>query len=495
MAREPDARPWRATRRDALALALLLVPLALLYALTMCPTVGWYDSAEFAGHAVSLQHAHAPGYPSYLLIAHVFAQLGPEPAWGTNSMSVVFALGSVTSAYLLQRAIGVRESFAAVLAFALGVSPTLWANTVITEVYTPGLCLTLTCLLLLVLGQDPGRRKLIPIAAGVAGFGLGMHLSLATCGLGFVLLAAAAGIDCERWSGLARVFGTTQWRARLRLAAWCVFGLAIGLSVFVVFPLLSFDDPLSRRAWLGWGRLITGRVFANKFVDGGDGLALRNFELLRTQLGWPGLLLAALGLVGGLWRRPLAGLALALAAGGNAWMFWNYQVHDIEVFWIPAAAIGFVLGGLALELLAEPLERRASRSIVTLVLTLGAAAWPLSHLRQTFSEVDASEATQARAYADLLIDALPQDALFVTYNHPQEWKYYGVLQYVQQGLGQRKDVRVKVRPNLDALDDKLAAGLPVFAFSDVARVRKRVDVERDGELFVVLRTNHKQPRK
>ena len=54
---------------------------AILYGLTLCPTVYWYDSAEFAASAASLGVPHPPGYPLYTLIAHVFTWLPGEPAF------------------------------------------------------------------------------------------------------------------------------------------------------------------------------------------------------------------------------------------------------------------------------------------------------------------------------------------------------------------------------------------------------------------------------
>ena len=480
-------------RRDALALGATLAVLAVLYALTLCPTVWWYDSGEFAARAASLRSAHAPGYPSYVLVAHLFAQLGPEPAWGTNLMSACFALGSAAAAYVLSRLLGVREAFASVVALALGVSPVLWANAVVTEVYAAGLCCTLACLCLLVAGQSPARWRLLPLAAALAGFGFGLHLSLATCGLGFVLLAAAAGLGARgetpsSASGLARVFTLTDARRRLKIAAWCLLGLAIGLSVYVVFPLLTFEDVLSRSAWRGWGQLITGRVFQNKFVEdtAKTNFGQRNLDIMILQLGWPYLIAAALGLVAAARRWPLCAAALALAAGGNVWTFWNYKVHDAEVFFLPAAAIGFVLVGVAIETAATWIEARLERrGLVTLALALAAAIAPAARVPETYADVDMSDATAARDYAEMLIRELPPDALFVTYNHPEEWRYHGVLQYVKQALGQRPDVRVKTRPKLDELAEQLDAGADVFVFCDVGRVRRRVEFEPDGPLLRV----------
>jgi hypothetical protein len=290
-----------------------------------------------------------------------------------------------------------------------------------------------------------------------------------------------------------------NWRARVRLGGFCLIALALGLSTFVILPLISFEEPLSRRAWHRWWIIVTGRAFQPKFIENTAkyDFPARDFAAVHLQLGWTGLVLAAAGLGAALWRRPLFGLALALAAGGNLWFFWNYQVHDIEVFFLPAVAIAVVLAGYAVEVVAEQLERRFDGAARWATPTLAAALslWPLVPLPATYAAVDMSRVTEARAYARLLIDELPRDALFIKYNHPDEWKYYAVLLYVQQGLDQRHDVHVQTRPNLDRLDEELAAGRPVYAFADVRRVRKRVAVEAEGEFVRVVRTTHTLPRK
>lgn len=477
-------------RRDALALAPTLLILALLYAATLCPTVWWYDSAEFAARARTVHHAHAPGYPSYVLLGHLFTYLGPEPAWGTNFMSALFGLGSVAAAYLLGRLLGVRELFAALAAFALGTSPVFWANAVVTEVYTPGLCFTLGTLGLLSLGQDRRRWRLIPAAAALAGVGMGMHMSIATCGLGMALLVATAGLAKGGWA---------EWRRRLKLVAWCLLGLAVGLSVFAILPLIEFHDVFSRRSWIRWGHLITGKVFQVKFADATSKVDFwaRNYEAIVTmQLRAPGLALGLAGLVAALLRRPLFGLALGLAAAGNLWFFWNYRVHDIEVFFLPAVAIACVLAGYACERGAQLIEARLeSRAWITPALAALFALWPLAPLRRTYAEVDMSEAVEARAYAERVIHELPPNALFIKYNHPEEWKSYAVLLYVQEALGERRDVRVDTYPDLERLDETLAEGRPVFAFANVRRVRKRVDLREQGGWVEVVRTNYQLRRR
>jgi len=42
-----------------------------LYLNTVCPTVYWYDSAEFASAAAVLGIPHPPGYPIYTLLGYL----------------------------------------------------------------------------------------------------------------------------------------------------------------------------------------------------------------------------------------------------------------------------------------------------------------------------------------------------------------------------------------------------------------------------------------
>ena len=89
---------WMRRRETRCGLAIA-VALSLLYAMTMCRAVYWYDSAEFAAHAASLGVPHPPGYPLYTLIAHAFTWLPGDAALNVNMMSAVFGVGAALVLY------------------------------------------------------------------------------------------------------------------------------------------------------------------------------------------------------------------------------------------------------------------------------------------------------------------------------------------------------------------------------------------------------------
>src|SRR5262245_26488949 len=90
-----EAREWLSHKRliDAAIIALVLVTLVLAYLSTLAPSITWAnsgaDSGDLVTAAATLGVAHPTGYPTYLLLAHLF-QLLPlgDPAFRTNLLSV-----------------------------------------------------------------------------------------------------------------------------------------------------------------------------------------------------------------------------------------------------------------------------------------------------------------------------------------------------------------------------------------------------------------------
>src|SRR6266436_229350 len=82
---------WSSWRPLVLALAVFIVSFAL-YALTLAPTVTLVDSGELILAARSLGVAHPPGFPLYVLLAHL-ATLVPigNVAVRVNFASAIFA--------------------------------------------------------------------------------------------------------------------------------------------------------------------------------------------------------------------------------------------------------------------------------------------------------------------------------------------------------------------------------------------------------------------
>ena len=187
-----------------------------LYLLTLCRTVFWYDSAEYVTAAVTLGIPHPPGYPLYTLIGHLFTLLPIDPAIAVNAMSATFAAIAVALAYLVCRRLGVGRVPAGVGAATLGGGKLFWANAVVAEVYCPALAVVALVLYLMFRSRDEKNFRLTALAGFLAGLGLGIHLSIATLGLGLALLVWGFDTPVAQLRDFRRLFARRELGTRVR---------------------------------------------------------------------------------------------------------------------------------------------------------------------------------------------------------------------------------------------------------------------------------------
>lgn len=452
--------------------------LCVLYGLTLCPTVYWYDSAEFAAHATSLGVPHPPGYPLYTLIAHLFTYLPIEPALGVNLMSLVFGVASCLlvlwlTAYPLASAERPRLIGGIVAALTLGTTPTFWANSVVTEVYTPGLFFTLLTLALLLQAGRQRRPRWVVLAGLVGGLGVGVHMSIATFGLGYawlVLTHPQAGAKAK------------PTRAAFALTVKSALAAAAGLLVFAYVPLRSFTT-WSRREWIGFIKNSTGGTFKRRFLRDYDlsERTLQVWNIFVDNLQYVGLLLCVVGLVILLKTRRRAAIALLLGAAGNLYWFFNYRVPDLDVFFLPAIAAMCICIGVAADELGDLLGRRRRHAPAIGLLALGLAG---ASIANNYQRVDLSQATQAATYGATLCETIEENAIIAHYSSPDEWRFYSVLLYQQEGLHLRPDVELWRKPKPRDLIAKVKSGAAVYMFGDPPRrLRHRLQAEPEGPLM------------
>jgi len=468
----------------------------LLYLLTLCPTVFWYDSAEYATAAATLGIPHPPGYPLYTLIGWLVTRLpAPEPAYAANLMSALAGALGVGLCFAVARRLGASHLAAAVGSLSLGACQLYWSQCLIAEVYSPGLCFLLGVLLLLLRGLERNHAGLLVLAAGLAGLGLGMHLFIATCGLGFALLVLGLGLPIARPRDLGLVLSRAQLRRRLAVAAVCAGATLLGSCIFLYIPLrasmgpeLNFENPST---WDRFAWFVTGGNYKNWFMQDYAlwPRALRVIDIFYDQLLPVGLALALAGLLRLARARPLQAVALLLMATGNIYLFFNYSVHDLEVFFLPAVAVLFVLVAYGAQAAIEWIDRRAPRrALLRAAARVVLALYPLSLGVANYRVVDLSRYTAAREFGERLCTLLPAGAVVLNFTTPPEWKNNAVFaNYFQIVLRRRRDVAV-VTPGspIDVLRI-LGEGKRVFAYYPLPRIRRLFELERHGPLYRLTR--------
>jgi hypothetical protein len=441
------AQPWDDRwLRAAVAVPALLA--LLLYLATAAPTITWRnggdDSGDLVVAAATLGIPHPTGYPTYVILGHLFTWLPVgEVAYRLSLMSAVsaaLAVGLVGGLVHIigRRAVGAAPGLALLAAsgggLALAAAPLFWSQAVIPEVYALHLAFVAAVAFALVVWRAWDDRRWLVVAAALLGLGLGNHVTLGLllpAGLVFVLLSDGA-----------------LWRER---ALWRRLGLAFaaGLAVYLYlpwrgaqYPALMWGEPYHLAGLLGH---VTGALYHRYLFMGAPADALSRTAhaatLLVGQLGWPGFVL---GVVGAWWLwqvvRPLA-LAGLVTGAGSALFAVNYYARDSEVYLLPLFVVWAVaagVGALAVaRLIGDALGRQAGwRLGLVVVLLLSASA--LVQVARGYGQVDASGDVAAREFSRTVLAALPPRAVLLSDSDAHTFS----LWYGQEVLGLRPDVAV-----------------------------------------------------
>lgn len=421
-----------------IAAGLVALGVLVVYVYTLSPSITWAhdgaDSGDFAAAVACGGVPHPTGYPTYLLLASLWALLPwGDVAYRLNLMSACTgALGAGLMVILAAEALStsrgqVRGSALAVVAASAGLllafGPLVWSQAVIAEVYTLHLVFVIGLMLVGALAAGsasasvtggeanawPGMRGWrVVLAFGLLGVGLGNHLSLA------LMLPAL----------LVMLWGEIRIRPG-RLLLLAVLGLVLGLSVYGIIPLRAAQWPPVNWGgastpegfwWLVSGQAYRGLVLGLPLAHLPARLAV-GLRLLVVSVGGWGLPFAVAGAVG-LWernRRLAASTLLVFAAYGLYAML--YDTTDSYVYLLPAAGMAVLWTACGLHLGVEWVVGRASKGVNPLLWHVGVLAAVLilcvASVPWHWATIDLSEDRQAIDYAVEALQGVPRGSLIV----------------------------------------------------------------------------------
>jgi hypothetical protein len=442
---------------------------AAFYLATLSRTVGFIDRGELAAVAATLGIAHPTGYPLLTLLGHAVSRLAPaNPVPALNALAALWvAAGVAVLVFLFARAgaggrpeaparaaragrptaavvspssaAGAgwpRATFAAAAALGVAFSPIWWRQANGFEAYALH-ALLLPLVLLLYLrwveseggtsapGHRPARRALAFTA--VLGLSLANHMTT-------VLVAPALLVH-----SLFSVRPATLAR-RLPLLAG---GVALGLLPYLYLPLRAAQHPP-----LAWGASETVQGFLAHVTAWQYRVWMfTRWETFRAQAGWfftvlPGQLAwvgAAIGLAGAVRLAvalPRLAVFAALLFAATVLYASNYEIHDIESYYMLAMlAPGFALAAGFTSLAGRAGLRAAA--VVALALVAGSAAL---HYR----DCDESRNHLPHDYTRNLLAGLPAGAVVLS----AQWDYFVSPALAAQSLE-------GVRPDVTVLDPEL----------------------------------------
>ncbi|MFL5515704.1 MAG: protein O-mannosyl-transferase family [Gemmatimonadales bacterium] len=245
------------------------------YALTLAPTVTFWDAGEFIASARALGIPHPPGTPLFVLIAHVWAMLLPlgEYAVRTNLLSAIFSAAGAALFFLVvheslgrpdaedARGASGRLAAAALAALVGAFTFTNWQNSNETEVYAVA-TFTIAAVSWLALVWRRRRTeeragRLLLLVVYLAGTSIGNHLLALLAGPGIVAFLVVT---------LLRDPAPEPWRRRLE---WGQVAVVAGVWALLIGTGLGSTELIT----IGGACFLAAAVYAAMGGAGGFALA------------------------------------------------------------------------------------------------------------------------------------------------------------------------------------------------------------------------------
>ena len=214
------------------------------YIKTICPTIYWRDSPEFANIGYTLGIAHPNGSPAYLLISKIvtFVPMG-SIAFKINLVSLLFATCSVLVLFKIillliylcfDRTDEKLANISALLATLIIIfSQSFWMTAVVAEVYTMnilGICLIFY---FAVRWVKTRKKKFLFLATFLYGLSIGVHGGMVIFFPFFFLFFLLV-----EWQKSA-----TNLEHLLKKTLILSFLFIFGFSVFIFLPIRSTTNP------------------------------------------------------------------------------------------------------------------------------------------------------------------------------------------------------------------------------------------------------------
>jgi len=517
----------RARRRTGLEVGIAFLVgggALILYLRTLAPTVLAGDPGELQLASYLAGVAHPTGYPLYLLLGWAWSHLLPigDPAYRMNLFSAIWAASAVGLFYLmvaawLQQALPdlaplLRRAVAALAAAFLAVTPTLWSQAIIAEVYSLHLFFVILLFDLLLVRRLTGSfRAWLPVI-GCFGLSLAHHRTMLllapAIGVFWVVGGRGTGVQSSDPSAISNLKLTPRGgRGQGALPASCFrypASFLLPLLLYLYIPLRAphtpyLHLPLSGAQELilydntpaGFVRFILGGPFGGSVdltVDLGARLAMAG-GLLRDEVGWIGIGLALIGLARLILSRRWALLALSGLTYVSVVAFnLVYTIGDIFVLFIPSYAIVVLWMAVGTGWLLQIF--RAAR--LPLFLASAFFALPVWMAAGHFADLDQSHNTAARTrWEAILAGSPPQGAVLVS-NDRNDMMPLWYLQYVEHRRPDLLGLFPLITPDHPTLghilDLALSTGRPVYLIKEMPGVEVKVAVagSPEGGLWQVI---------
>lgn len=439
------------------------------------------DSGEFQWAMASLHVAHATGYPLYTLIGYAWhlLPLDANVAWQLNLLTPFFGALAVTTVFIFIRSLTQQSIAALVGALFLALTPVLWFNASILEVYPlHAFLLALILYLLWLWSRNPKQNAALYLAFFVLGLSLAHH-RMTILALPAILYFPVA-TERRFFFNLPRLF-------------LCALLVVPGLLLYAYVPLRMLPEGFSFD--YAFYDIILGREYAGSLLREINPLPVlieipfRNFHI--------GLVLAFAGAVTLFRRAKHLNVALWLVYVADVAFALVYSVPDVEVFLTSSFVVTAIWIGAGAAFLMEQIARRVGGraaprlQMIYAAILLGLALFGLTRYLEIQTAVTAEAGPEARARAIAAMN-LPNAAFLEL-----DWETATALRFIQATENLRPDLETRLT-QMDRRDEyhraleNVDAGRAVFIERGVNWTRAPagyVVTEQKNDLAQISRVN------
>lgn len=421
------------------------------YVITLAPTVTFIDAGELAAVCAKLGVAHPTGYPLFTVLGHLFTLLPfGSVVYSLNFMCAV--ISSVTVLMFFNLLVFILASLklnddkwekplsdSTIFNISLGASlvlafsKTFWDTSNAIEVYSLHTFFIVTNIYLFLkacnyTSEDSKaflliREKYWLLFAFVLGLSFGNHLSTIFLSVGFLYLFFAVN-----------GFNKLAFQRILLLAIPFIIGLSIYvyLPVRANNPILSWGHP---DTWDNFYRHVSGKQFSVWMFTGTDNM-MKQFTYFRgaypAEFFYFPLLIAIFGLIEIFNKSRKLFYYTVLLAGFCVVYASNYDIHDIDSYFLLAYIVTAIWVGFGLHFIARKISD-ASRQTASFILILVF----LLPLGKNFDSVNESKNYYVKDYTFNVFASAPQNSIIVS----TQWDFWlSASIYFQYVEGIRKDL-------------------------------------------------------
>ncbi len=409
---------------------------------TLAPTVGFIDSGELSTVALTLGIAHPTGYPLFTISSKVFSmipiadevivRLNIYSALLTSLAAVVFFFFSIELFKYCKKENNntlIASSFSVLV---LAFSKTFWTQAVAIEVYSLHLLLITLVLFVFAKSINTNDKKVWTLFAFLVGLSFTNHLTT-------ILLAPGLLF----WFFAEYGFHKNTFKK----ITYLISPFFVGLSVYFYLPIRASQYPL-----MNWGNPqtlekfwwhFTGKQFRVwMFTSSNAAKKQLNyfFENLSNEFFFVILIVASVGFFVLLFSSRRVFVFSVLLFVSCVLYAINYDIHDIDSYFLLAFISFAILVGVAVQKIVENIKGTTG-SIIGLALLIGLVG---VQYYTAYKKVDQKNNYLVEDYSSNILLNLPKNSIVLSY----QWDYFVSASYYLQHIK-------NIRPDVVVLDKEL----------------------------------------